>query len=85
MAFAYAVTDKTILGNKRVTWGTFTNSALTAGGDIVTGLDSVDSFMPCITSHYWSTAPMVTRSVSSGTVTVATENNVDGEWLAIGK
>ena len=84
MAFSYAVSGETIWGNKRVKWGTFTNTALTSGGAVVTGLSHCDVFMPNVTSHSWSTAPKVTRTAGSGSVTIATENNQDGEWLAIG-
>ena len=92
MSFAYAVSSGTIAGNKRLVFGTFTNSAGDTGGAITTGLDSVDWFAPIVTSHSGATGTK--HTISGGTVTIvvpsdalvpsAAADGVDGLWIAIG-
>jgi TPP-dependent indolepyruvate ferredoxin oxidoreductase alpha subunit len=82
MSFAYAVTDRTVYGNHRVVSGTFTNAEADSGGAISTGLDYVAGFSCVPTSHVASTMPKVTAS--AGTITIVTDNGVDGNWIAFG-
>lgn len=82
MAFASTVSGNSVHGNHRVVWGTFTNTDADSGGDIDTGLDTVFGFMLIPTSHLGSTQPKY--SASGGTVTLVTDNGVDGNWYAIG-
>ena len=44
MAFAYTVTDQTVIGSKKLRWGTYTNGGSDTGGAISTGLSRVDGF-----------------------------------------
>lgn len=83
MAFAYAVTSREwISRRKRICWGTFTNTDSDTGGAIVTGMKTVDFFVPSPNSHVGST--VIKHTVSGGTVTLVIDNGVDGTWLAVG-
>lgn len=87
MAFAYTVKGKTVMGNKRVAWGTYSNGSGDTGGDIVTGLASVDTFSLQQTGSAVTTgAPVVNETfpLASGTVTIVTDDNADGIWRAEG-
>ena len=67
------------MGNRRATFGTFTQASGDTGGDIATGLTKVESFM--------ITTEVVTTSESSGTVTVTTQDpgtDQSGYWMAFG-
>ena len=80
MAYAQGATVfKTIMGNKRVHYGTFTQLNTETGGDIATGLRSVE---------YFELSGLVTTSVAGGTVTATTLDpgvgNQAGYWMAIG-
>lgn len=82
MAFSSSVTTSTIAGNKRLVFGTFTNADTDSGGSITTGLKVVDWFGLFPTSHVGATDAKVT--ISAGTVTLVTDNGLDGTWMAIG-
>ena len=82
MAFASTVTGNTVYGNHRVVTGTFTNGETDAGGSITTGLDYVFGFSYTVTGQVGATMPKY--SVSGGTVTLVTDNGVDGNWIAFG-
>jgi hypothetical protein len=82
MAFASTVSNRSIHGNHRVVWGTYTNGANDSGGDINTGLDAVFGFSMISTGMVGTTVPKY--SVSGGTVTVITDNDSDGNWFAFG-
>jgi len=73
-----ATTNRSIFGDKRVTYGTFAQVSGDTGGDIDTGLAHVDYF-----ECSWGK----TFSVSGGTVTVTTADpvaTVACYWMAIG-
>lgn len=87
MTFTYSIKTKTghpvRFGNYEVSFGTFTNASGDTGGDIATGLSSVN--VPLLTLNSTavsSNAPAVT-SISGGTVSIITDDNVDGYFLAI--
>ena len=82
MAFVSTVTDRSIHGNHRIVWGTYTNTDTDSGGDIDTGFDAVFGFFTVPTGHVGTTAPKY--SVSAGTVTLVTDNGSDGNWWAFG-
>jgi len=87
MAFAYTVDEETVFGNKRIKVGTFTNAGGDTGGDIVTGLNSVEFIQLQHTgSAVAANAPAVneTLPLASGSVTVVTDDGADGVWFAIG-
>jgi hypothetical protein len=65
-------TYNTMSANKRITYGSFTTNG--SGGDVTTGLDTVEFFTATHMSAY---------SASGGTVTVTTACTA-GFWMAIG-
>lgn len=83
MAFAYAVTRATVVGDQRMIVGTFTNTDTDSGGAIATGLGLVNAFEVIPTSHVDASLPKIT--ISGGTVTVVCDNGLDGNWVAVGK
>ena len=88
MAFAYTKDGYTIIGNKRLVWGTYTNGSGDTGGDIDTSLSRVEMINLQHTGTAVSTgAPAIneTLPMSSGVVTIVTDDNSDGIWFAIGR
>lgn len=87
MAFASAISGRTVFGNKRVTWGTYTNGGGETGGDVNTGLH-VCEFMKLQPkgSAIIITASVVdeTFPVAGKAVTIVTADGEDGYWLAFG-
>lgn len=78
MAFAAAITVRTVMGDKRVHMGTITQANTDTGGAIVTGLSRIE---------YFECTGAVTFSISGGTVTVTTLDPGGaqaGFWKAIG-
>ena len=87
MTFSYTVKGRTVYGNKRVSYGTFTNAGGDTGGDIVTGLSYVEFFdIQHTGSAVVDDAPVVNETIplSSGTVTIVTTDGADGIWQAEG-
>ena len=87
MAFSSTIKGKTVFGNKRVHWGTWTNGSGDTGGDISTGLKRVDMLVLTVkASTSAATAPVINETfpLASGSVTIVCEDNQDGYWLAIG-
>ena len=86
MAFASAVSHKTVFGNKRVHTGTWTGSSVT-GGNINTGLRLCEHMQLSIKSSAVGTnAPAVNESfpVAGSAVTIVHDSGQNGYWLAIG-
>lgn len=79
MAFAQgSTTHKTIMGNKRVHFGGFTQASGDTGGSIDTGLDIVE---------YFDCTGLKTYTDSSGTIAATTLDpggSQAGFWMAIG-
>lgn len=78
MAFASTVKFSTVFGNKRVVCGQFTQGDGDTGGDIATGLSSLD---------YFEASYSTDSADSSGTVTITTADPTaaqTGYWMAIG-
>jgi len=74
MAFSYTRRGETIMGNKRVVFGQYTNDG--TSGEIATGLNAPD---------YFSIDGAVAVSESGGTLTaVLTASNAGGSWMAFG-
>lgn len=84
MAWTYTVFH-TLTGTRRRRWGTFENTSGTSGGDIKTGLGTIDSYSYDITTDP-ATFNQVTASVSGGTITITTDTNaaITGAWWAEG-
>lgn len=90
MAFSNAVVaeGRTIMGDKRVVMGTFTNAGGDTGGDLDTGLSQIDCLMLTHTgSGTVASAPAVNETfpLSAGDPTIVTVDGADGLWIAIGK
>ena len=82
MAFAYAKTKDTVIGNMRVKTGTYTSSASGTGGAIATGLDTVLYFNTDCETSQAATVNLV--AISGGTVTITTVADEVGKWIAYG-
>ena len=84
MAWSHT-TNHTIIGVKRMRWGTFTNTSGTSGGAIETGLNTINSYAVEVTEDP-AGFTQVTTSKSVGTITVTTDTNaaITGDWWAIG-
>lgn len=83
MAFTSAVTDTTIIGNMRKTYGTYANADdTTNGGTITTQLSTVRAFGTVPTTNVDELMPKY--SVSGGTVTLVTAYGSGGNWWAEG-
>lgn len=88
MAFAYTITRRTVIGNMRMVCGTFSNATSDTGGTIATGLNRVEYFSVQATgTAVVSNAPVVnaTFPTSTGNITIVTDADVDGVWMAIGR
>lgn len=86
MAFSSAIIVRTIAGNKKLHYGTFTSGS-TTGGDIDTGLNVCESIS--LTAKGSSVvADAVTLNetlpVAGNAVTIVTTSGADGYWMAIG-
>ena len=88
MAFVSAVQGSTVFGDKRVVFGTFTNGASDTGGDINTGLSSCQVMILQSTgSAINANTPVVNETFpcAGNQVTIVTDADADGTWIAIGK
>lgn len=88
MAFASAITEKFVIGDRRLHIGTFTNTSGTAGGNIDTGLEECQSLILQHTgSAVVASAPVVneTLPVDGAAVTIVTVADADGIWVAVGR
>ena len=86
MAFSSAITRQTIMGNKRVTEGTWTSGS-TTGGDIDTGLNVCEFItLQAKGSSVSADAPVVneTLPIAGSAITIVTTSSVDGYWRAEG-
>jgi hypothetical protein len=78
MAFAFTTIAETVLGNKRVNYGQFTQGNTDTGGAITTGFSVVD---------YFEASYATDASDSSGVITITTADPggaQTGYWMAIG-
>ena len=87
MSFTAAVVEKTVFGNKRMIKGTWVNDGGSTGGDITTGLARCDAMSLQITgASAAALAPSVNEvlPLAGGVVTVVTNANDAGNWIAEG-
>lgn len=87
MAFAYTITRTTVFGDRKIVYGTYASSASGTGGDIVTGLTLCEQLQLTQTgSAVTANAPVVneTLPVAGGTVTIVTDADATGQFIAIG-
>ena len=91
MAFTSAITSGTrTFGATAVSWGTFTNTSGSTGGDIDTGLKVVENMTLTHTGGSVVISDLVvnedfTTTVDGTAVTIVTVADVDGIWLAYGE
>lgn len=88
MTFAYTVDKQGVMGDLRYAMGTFTNASGDTGGDIVTGLKTVYfASLQHTGAAVVANAPVIneTFTTSTGTLTIVTDDNEDGIWVAYGK
>ena len=91
MSFAYTINENGVpesMGRYKVLTGTFTNGASDTGGDIKTGLRRVLFLSLQHTgSAVVSNAPVINESfpTATGDITIVTDANADGAWLAVGE
>lgn len=88
MAFVSAITQRPIsVGNRRWSWGTYTNGGGDTGGDVNTGLRLCEHLnLQPGGSAIIVTASVVneTMPVAGSAVTIVTGDNEDGTWFALG-
>lgn len=91
MAFSSSITN-TIPGgegSKALVYGTFTNDGGSTGGDVTTRLNTVEAFfIQNGGSAIVASTPVVNETFplinSTGAVTIVTNANDTGYWMAIG-
>lgn len=86
MALVSSVTGQTVVGDLRMTYGTFTND--TTGGDIDTGLTEVFTMqVTAAGSSIVADAPTINETfpVAGSAVTIITTSSKVGYWTAWGK
>tara|TARA_R100000329_G_C7550427_1_gene194488 strand:+ start:422 stop:694 length:273 start_codon:yes stop_codon:yes gene_type:complete len=89
MAFSYTVENaQTLEGRTKIVFGTW-NSAGVTGGEIVTGLTTVQTFVIAHTGSSTEAAAAVINetlplSNATGTVTLVTTSGDTGTYIAIG-
>lgn len=87
MAFTSAVTMKTVFGNKRVHFGTYSTDSTDTGGDINTGLRSCEAiFLQQTGSAVTADAPVINETLpcAGNAVTIVQTASADGYWMAVG-
>lgn len=85
MAFVTTIAGRSVVGDRRIHWGTFVNGENDEGGTLNTGLVNVQVAVLVPTSHSGSELPKLTfNSPAAGQVTVETSSDVDGVWIAFG-
>lgn len=80
-------TERLPIGNKFMTYGTWTTTVATTGGDIDTGLSKVDTFHLSHEGAAVEAAVGVANEsfpLASGSVTIVVTAQDTGTWLAIG-
>ena len=68
----------------RMKHGTWTNTAGSTGGTLETGFAYIAGILFTPTSHFHSAVPRYEITASDGSVTLTTEADVDGRWIAWG-
>lgn len=88
-AFASAITERLIAGNKIFVYGTYTSSGGATGGDVETDLRVVDAFFLAGHGSAVGTAQDAVNETfplvnTGGKVTIVTNADEVGQFLAIG-
>lgn len=89
MAFASTIEGRSVFGNKRVAWGTYTSSASGTGGNIDTGLELVEYIqLQEIGSAVQVAGGAVVNEalpVDGSAITIVTVADDTGYWFALGR
>ena len=87
MAFTITIDERGVMGDKRYVYGKYVNDGGSTGGEVTTGLSFVNSFQ----YQEKGSAVVGNRSVvdesfplSSGDVTLVTNSNETGNFIAFG-
>jgi len=86
MAFSSIIIDSTVQGDKRVVYGTYNSDSVT-GGDIDTGLKTVESLVLQPTnSSVSANQPVVNETLPfvGSSPTIVCSNNETGQFVAVG-
>jgi len=78
MAFTSSLSERTVMGDKRVNFGILAQATGDTGGTVATGLTKVDSFFCSMNADI---------TISGGDAAIITKDFVadqDGFWMAIG-
>ena len=89
MAFTSSILVQTVFGDKRVTFGTFTNSDNSTGGELDVGLRTAEALVvtPTSTSELVAEGLVLVKEdfpCSGRAITLSTSANVNGSWIAVG-
>jgi len=87
MAFTSTITGRDVVGSKVRTWGTYASSGSGTGGDIDTGIHSVDfMLLSPVGSAVGTNVPKVneTLPIAGSAVTIITDADEIGNWQAFG-
>lgn len=87
MAFSSAVVTTTIMGNKKVTWGTYNGAAVTTG-NLNTGLSVCETLqLSAGGSSVVTEAPTInsTFPIAGSSVPIIFTSGTTGFWMAIGQ
>ena len=89
MAFTSTIEGRTVFGNKRVAWGTYTSASSSTGGDIDTGLELVEyiQLQEIGTAVQVAGGAVVNEAlpVDGSAITIVTVADDTGYWFAIGR
>lgn len=87
MAFAVVVTRRGIIGDITYVYGTYVNDGGSTGGDIATGLNTVDQLIIQEKGSSISSDRSVVNETmpAADGITIVTSSNESGTWLALGK
>ncbi len=88
MAFTSAITGRIVMGNKRVTYGTYTSADGSTGGNIDTGLTVVEDMqLQSGGNAVKASAPVVNETLpcDGSAVTIVTVADETGTWKATGR
>lgn len=84
MAFSYAQTRRTVIGNIRLVTGTW-NAASVTSGNIVTGLNSI-YFSDTVNKVSENDNAKIDDSTTAGTMAITgVTSNDTGTWIAFGR
>lgn len=87
MVFSFTITGYIQWGNKKVAYGTYTNTGSTTGGHINTGLETCEliCLQPKGTSVIATVNTINENLIYDGeSVTIVTAAGEDGQWIAWG-